>query len=67
MSETVHQPLLYRMGVIVGQSIAAAKTQVQQEVHQELDQAVTQVTGDYDALARKVRLMRLNNLLGLGI
>lgn len=67
MSETTPQPLLFRMGVVVGQSIAAAKTQVQEEVQQELDQTLTQVTGDYAALARRVRIMRLNDLLGLGI
>lgn len=46
MSETAPQPLLYRMGVVVGQSIAAAKTQVQEEVQQELDQTMQNLQQD---------------------
>ena len=54
MSETTPQPLLYRMGVVVGQSIAAAKTQVQEEVQQELDQTTQNLQQDVNLQNEKL-------------
>lgn len=54
MSETTPQPLLYRMGVVVGQSIAAAKNQVQEEVQQELEQATQNLQQDVNLQNEKL-------------
>ncbi|GAB2940433.1 hypothetical protein [Aquaspirillum soli] len=67
MPEVTNQPLLYQMGLAVGQSVAAATAQVRQEVSETVSQTLDDVTGDYAALARRIRIMRLNDLLGLGI
>ena len=40
MSETTPQPLLYRMGITVGQSIAGVANQVKEEVLTQVEQEV---------------------------
>ena len=54
MSGTTPQPLLYRMGVVVGQSIAAAKSQVQEEVQQELEQTTQNLQQDVNLQNEKL-------------
>ena len=43
MSETTPQPLLFRMGLTVGQSIAGAANQVKEEVLTQVEQEVTTI------------------------
>ena len=43
MSETTPQPLLYRMGLAVGQSIAGVANQVKEEVLTQVEQEVTTI------------------------
>ena len=43
MSETTPQPLLYRMGLTVGQSIAGVANQVKEEVLTQVEQEVTTI------------------------
>lgn len=70
----MNEPLTYQMGVVVGQHISQIKQDVNKIVDQAVDdmnqktaEAIQQVNGDYAALDRKIRRMKLNNLLGLGI
>ena len=43
MSETTPQPLLFRMGLTVGQSIAGVANQVKEEVLTQVEQEVTTI------------------------
>lgn len=67
MSEVTNQPLLYQMGLVVGQSIAAAVQQTRNEVTQAAEEAIGEVTAGTNDLAERVRKMRMDKLLGLGM
>lgn len=70
MSDTNQQPptpLLYQMGLVVGQSVAAVVQQTRQEVTEAAEQAIGEVAADTNDLAERVRKMRMDKLLGLGM
>lgn len=56
MSETTHQPLLYRMGLTVGQSIAGVANQVKEEVLTQVEQEVTTINQQINDLPDPVAL-----------
>lgn len=70
MSDTNQQsptPLLYQMGLAVGQSVAAVVQQTRQEITEAAEQAIGEVAADTNDLAERVRKMRMDKLLGLGM
>lgn len=56
MSETAPQPLLYRMGLTVGQSIAGVANQVKEEVLTQVEQEVTTINQQINDLPDPVAL-----------
>lgn len=56
MSETTPQPLLYRMGLTVGQSIAGVANQVKEEVLTQVEQEVTTINQQINDLPDPVAL-----------
>ena len=56
MSETTPQPLLYRMGLTVGQSIAGVANQVKEEVLTQVEQEVITINQQINDLPDPVAL-----------
>lgn len=56
MSETTPQPLLYRMGITVGQSIAGVANQVKEEVLTQVEQEVITINQQINDLPDPVAL-----------
>lgn len=56
MSDTTPQPLLYRMGLTVGQSIAGVANQVKEEVLTQVEQEVTTINQQINDLPDPVAL-----------
>ena len=54
MSETTPQPLLYRMGLTVGQSIAGVANQVKEEVNQVKEEVLTQVEQEVTTINQQI-------------
>lgn len=56
MSGTTPQPLLYRMGITVGQSIAGVANQVKEEVLTQVEQEVITINQQINDLPDPVAL-----------
>ena len=56
MSDTTPQPLLFRMGLTVGQSIAGVANQVKEEVLTQVEQEVTTINQQINDLPDPVAL-----------